>query len=916
MRVISKGREYEVAFKIGAELEASFKKTLGLTEQNLAEINREVKKITSNSGFNDMENDLRDVNRRFGELEGSARDFGGVMKNVAEHVGAFAILDKGAEVFTGMIGAVGDYGTSMSQIQAATGLTAKEMEAISESTKGLYTKGLGESYNDLADAMVTVRQVTQTSGEELENLTQKAIVYKDVFGEDVSSSIKAVDTMMRNFGINSDEAFNLLAQGAQKGLDKSGELLDTANEYSPYFAKLGFSAESMFDTFSAGLEAGAFNLDKVGDGIKEFGIRTKDGSKSSLEAYKAIGLNGAKMTEQFAQGGEVAQIAFMETTKAISELEDPVIKNAAAVQLFGTQAEDLEDRVINAYANIESQFDRTANTMADIEAVKYDNLQTDFKQLTRELMDEFILPLAEDIMPEIREFVDFLSNNKGLIKNLALIIPGAMAAKGAANGIKSMTTMSKAAMTAATGVGGAGKAMGALRIASGLLGGPVGLAVTGIGALTFGVAEYKRHQEEARSELLNMGEAVAEAYGNYKEVQAHTTQVNNLIAEYDELNATISNSSTPSEELEVARARLLEVEQQLIDLNPDILNAEDAKSGKFREQLGLVEKLNETQNEMAKRELEKNFIDNQVKLASLEDEYNQLVTNATKYDEIYNSARDSYVMYQEFMNQRDAISSDSTLDYSEQMQQLDELLAKVNEITGMGYNHFAAVGVDTQGFKDAYDTNYDKFKSTQSDMEAANNSFQAIYDTSKAYIEMNLGGTIEDLAGSFDTMSEAEKTAFTEALRKIAELNDELDLLPTEKKINVQVIYDEANGLTSIPGKVPQGPPSPKLDQYADGGFANRASIFGEAGLEAAIPIDNRQRSHAILDDVNRMMGHDSGSNGNGTVIHATFSPVVTIAGGTPNVATQVTSALNDEYVKFEAMLNRYNRQQGRLGFK
>ncbi|MDF2924593.1 MAG: hypothetical protein K0R57_3507, partial [Paenibacillaceae bacterium] len=51
-----------------------------------------------------------------------------------------------------------------------------------------------------------------------------------------------------------------------------------------------------------------------------------------------------------------------------------------------------------------------------------------------------------------------------------------------------------------------------------------------------------------------------------------------LIIEYDTLKGKIGDVNTPSEELAKARERLMEVEEKLIELNPDILKAEDAKS--------------------------------------------------------------------------------------------------------------------------------------------------------------------------------------------------------------------------------------------------------------------------------------------------------------------------------------------------
>nr|WP_254612812.1 phage tail tape measure protein [Brevibacillus sp. HB1.1] len=262
---------------------------------------------------------------------------------------------------------------------------------------------LGESWDDLSKSLSAVKSVTKLGGAELENTTRNAILMRDVFEFDVKESVKAADTMMKNFGISSDEAYSLLAQGAQNGLDKSGELLDTANEYSGYFSKLGFSANDMFNIFSAGLEAGAFNLDKVGDGIKEFGIRTKDGSKTSLDAYKAIGLNGAEMTKQFATGGKVAQEAFLKTVKAINEVKDPVERNAASVALFGTQAEDLEERVIKAYGNIKQTFDMTKGSMDEMSKIKYNSLGEFFSGLGRRIETGLITPLSGKLLPILQD---------------------------------------------------------------------------------------------------------------------------------------------------------------------------------------------------------------------------------------------------------------------------------------------------------------------------------------------------------------------------------------------------------------------------------------------------------------------------------------------------------------------------------
>lgn len=98
---------------------------------------------------------------------------------------------------------------------------------------------------------------------------------------------------------------------------------------------MGLSAEQMMGILIAGAQAGAFNLDKVGDAVKEFNIRAGDGSKTTAEGFKAIGLSADAMKAAIRAGGEEAQQAFMATVAALAAMEDPVAQNTAGVALFG-----------------------------------------------------------------------------------------------------------------------------------------------------------------------------------------------------------------------------------------------------------------------------------------------------------------------------------------------------------------------------------------------------------------------------------------------------------------------------------------------------------------------------------------------------------------------------------------------------
>ena len=119
-------------------------------------------------------------------------------------------------------------------------------------------------------------------------MTEDGIAMRDVFNMDLSETIRGVDALMENMGATSEHAFDLMAKGAQNGLDKSGELADNIAEYSQLWEQAGFSAEEMFAIMENGLDSGAYNLDKVNDFVKEFGISLSDGRiEENINSFSA-----------------------------------------------------------------------------------------------------------------------------------------------------------------------------------------------------------------------------------------------------------------------------------------------------------------------------------------------------------------------------------------------------------------------------------------------------------------------------------------------------------------------------------------------------------------------------------------------------------------------------------------------------
>lgn len=238
-------------------------------------------------------------------------------------------------------------------IVGATGATGQELDNLMASATNVFAGSSAESLNEVAAGMTSVQRATGLTGEALEEATNAGLNMSAVLGYDVSESSRTASSLMKNFSVTAEEAYNLIAIGAQQGADRNGDLLDVLNEYAPQYAALGLSAQEFLSSLVEGADAGVFSMDKVGDAVKEFNIRAKDGSDSTAEAFENLGMNASVMTARFAAGGEQASAAFFEVVNALNSMSDPVEKNTTAVALFGTQYEDLEASILPVLANIE-----------------------------------------------------------------------------------------------------------------------------------------------------------------------------------------------------------------------------------------------------------------------------------------------------------------------------------------------------------------------------------------------------------------------------------------------------------------------------------------------------------------------------------------------------------------------------------
>ena len=402
---------------------------------------------------------LEDVNKEFNNLKiekvtESLEKVSEKTSKLADNLGKASLGVATAGIALGKMSL--DTSNDLNVLQGKLGVTSEEAERLKVIAQSVYENGFGESIADSVESLTllqtNLKSTKNWSDETKEATLEQIMTINELFGTQTDEITKTL-AVMQNSGLTDDinSALDIITVGFQKGGDYSGELLDTLREYSPQFVKLGLSADEAMNYLITGADNGAFNLDKVGDAMKEFSIRAIDGSNTTIEGFQLLNLNADEMAKKFSLGGESAKGAFSEVVQAIASVEDPLIQSQIGVDLFGTMWEDLGPQVITSLGNvtggIEGVEDATLKAGEQINS-SFSNQMT---IATREMKNSLIplgnevLNLAQVAFPALKEILDKVT---GFLKGLneeqrQMIVSGAgvlFSATASVKGISMLTS--------------------------------------------------------------------------------------------------------------------------------------------------------------------------------------------------------------------------------------------------------------------------------------------------------------------------------------------------------------------------------------------------------------------------------------------------------------------------------------------
>lgn len=192
--------------------------------------------------------------------------------------------------------------------QARLGVDETTMAGYGQSAANAFTDMWGTSVEDNLRAVQFAVQggviSPGASDAEIEAAIAQMQTLATIMEVDVSEAARASGQLIRGgFAQSGTEAADIIASGFQRGLDISGDWLDTITEYTTQFRKLGLEGDDALGLLQQGLQGGARDTDVVADSLKEFSIRAVDGSKLTAEGFGAIGLNADDMAARFLAGG-------------------------------------------------------------------------------------------------------------------------------------------------------------------------------------------------------------------------------------------------------------------------------------------------------------------------------------------------------------------------------------------------------------------------------------------------------------------------------------------------------------------------------------------------------------------------------------------------------------------------------------
>lgn len=416
--------QVEAQFKrgdISAEQYRGFRREVVLTESSLKDLKRKLADIDGGSSLDRLKQQFSSIEKSADDAKKSVTELGGELKDLAVGAGVAGVVQSAL-----------DLSELDTKIDISFDINDDSKKVVKESLREIEAYGVqGE------EALEGLRRqwaLNKNASDEANASIAKgaAAITKAFDGIDFKELIQETNEIGSAIGVSNEEALALTNTLLKAGFPP--DQLDTISEYGQQMRDAGFSAKEIQSIFEAGIDTKTWNIDNLNDGVKEARIRMAEMSQGLSKAMEenllpSVGMASEKFIEwgqAVAEGGEQGSKAMSEMVTWLDGIEDKALKNAIAVEIFGTKWEDQGQNLISVFKSVGDATDKsksnidgladTVNKIDETPAVQFRQAISDLKTAL-----EPVLAVLAKIIGIIASWVSENSKLASIIITIAAI---------------------------------------------------------------------------------------------------------------------------------------------------------------------------------------------------------------------------------------------------------------------------------------------------------------------------------------------------------------------------------------------------------------------------------------------------------------------------------------------------------------
>ncbi|MFK0124878.1 phage tail tape measure protein [Streptomyces nigra] len=327
-----------------------------------------------------------------------------------------------------------EQGQITARLGAQLGKTPAEAQRYGKIAGQLYANAITEDFQTAADTIGSVMGSglidADATNAEIQKVSTKVADLSSVFGQDLTKVVNAAKQLIQTgLAKNSTEALDLIAKGFTTNVNKADDFLDTLNEYSVQFKRVGIDGKTAIGLMTQAIAKGAKDSDQVADAIGQFGERALAGGKPVEDAFKGIGLNADTVIAKLRKGGKSGQEALQMTTDALRKTTNETDRLAAAGALFGDPGIVMGEALYAldpASAAAASGMDKATGAANKLGKGIHDTAAANLERFKRGAMQELVDFIGGRVIPALTKLGGFVQKHSGAFKVAALVITGVL----------------------------------------------------------------------------------------------------------------------------------------------------------------------------------------------------------------------------------------------------------------------------------------------------------------------------------------------------------------------------------------------------------------------------------------------------------------------------------------------------------